>query len=306
MYTVLEKSAAFVCVIILGNFLKKKNILRKEDFRVLSTLLLKVTVPCAVINNFSSMSLETSLLTICLIGMGLNVATLFLGYLLNIRKTAAERSFDMINLSGFNIGSFAMPFAQSFLGPSGVIAASLFDTGNSVMCTGLNFTAAGFVKDGEGSGHRISGKKILRDLFSSVPFDTYIIMTAVAMLHIPVPSFVVTFTSIGAGANALVAMLMIGVGMDLAVNREKLGHALRIVGIRIVFSVMAAVILYHLPFFSHGIRQGMTLVCLAPVSALTPAFSERLGLDYELASTINSISILTAVIMIVTALMIIL
>ena len=60
------------------------------------------------------------------------------------------QAFHMLNLSGYNIGTFVIPFAQSFLGPMGVIAASLFDTGNSAICLGGAYSLASMVKDGCG------------------------------------------------------------------------------------------------------------------------------------------------------------
>lgn len=45
----------------------------------------------------------------------------------------------MINVCGFTIGCFALPFVQNFFGPGKMIIACLFDIGNAFMVTGGSF-----------------------------------------------------------------------------------------------------------------------------------------------------------------------
>ncbi|GLB32918.1 hypothetical protein LAD12857_48410 [Lacrimispora amygdalina] len=56
-----------------------------------------------------------------------------IGYISAKSKNGDDRAFHMINYSGYNIGTFAMPYLQSFLGNSGIITACLFDSGNAVI-----------------------------------------------------------------------------------------------------------------------------------------------------------------------------
>ena len=55
MADILTRAAALICMIALAFTLKKIHILKKEDFRVVSALVVKITLPCAIINNFSQM-----------------------------------------------------------------------------------------------------------------------------------------------------------------------------------------------------------------------------------------------------------
>ncbi|MDF2674127.1 MAG: Auxin Efflux Carrier, partial [Clostridiales bacterium] len=145
MAAVLQKSVAFVVVIFIGYLFKARGYLKKEDFYVLSKILLRITLPCAIITNFSSMKLDISLLILCAIGIGMNFIMIFIGYMMKSRRSSLDketRSFQMINLSGYNIGAFTLPFVQSFFGTKGFAAVSLYDAGNAVMCTGLTYTVA--------------------------------------------------------------------------------------------------------------------------------------------------------------------
>lgn len=113
---------------------------------MVSALVVKITLPCAIINNFSQMDFDTSLFFLVPIGF---CGTLFLigtGYFMARKKSPDEKAFQMIDHSGFNIGTFAIPYLHSFVGPSGVIAASMFDIGNSLLCTGGTYALASSVQ----------------------------------------------------------------------------------------------------------------------------------------------------------------
>ncbi len=68
MADILTRAAALICMIALAFTLKKIHILKKEDFRVVSALVVKITLPCAIINNFSQMDFDTSLFFLVPIG----------------------------------------------------------------------------------------------------------------------------------------------------------------------------------------------------------------------------------------------
>ena len=94
----------------------------------------------------------------------------------------------------------------------GVIATSIFDTGNAAVCLGGSHSIAAIV---QGKG-KFSAKAIAKALSKSVAFDCYVIMLIISILHIPLPETVFSFAQIIGNANAFVAMFMIGVGFKMA------------------------------------------------------------------------------------------
>lgn len=130
----------FVCI-----RLETGGVFCKEDNRIVMKLILNVTLPAAVIAGFSGYTRDLSLVLAAFLGFGLNIVMMFAGYLAAFRKSREEQTFNIVNYSGYNIGTFAMPYLQSFLGNTGTIVASIFDAGNALMCTGLTYAfAAGF------------------------------------------------------------------------------------------------------------------------------------------------------------------
>lgn len=298
MLQILTRAGCFVAIIILGFTLKKVGFFKQEDFTLLSRITIRITLPAAIIVNFSGMSIDLSMLGLGLLGLGGGLLYILLGYLVNRKNTPEQQAFEMLNLPGYNIGTFVLPFAQSFLGPAGVIAASLFDTGNSVICLGGAYSLAAMVKDGKG----FSGKRILKSLATSVPFVTYMIMVSMNLTGIPVPGFVVSCAEIIAGANAFMAMLTIGVGFKLEGDRRQVGRIVKILAIRYgVAAILAAVYYFVLPLELY-VRQALVILAFSPIGSAIPGFTGELKGDVGLSSALNSIAIMISIVIIVVLL----
>ena len=179
-----------------------------------------------------------------------------------------------------------------------MIAASLFDTGNSVICLGGAYSLATMVKDGKG----FSGKRILKSLATSVPFVTYVIMVSMNLTGIPVPGFVVSCAEIIAGANAFMAMLTIGVGFKLEGDRRQVGRIVKILAIRYgVAAILAAVYYFVLPLELY-VRQALVILAFSPIGSAIPGFTGELKGDVGLSSALNSIAIMISIVIIVVLL----
>lgn len=135
MGTVLLKALSFVLIIILGYVLKKLVFKNPKDHQIIAFILLNVTLPATVIHAFGTFRRDTSLFMIILIGFLCAVIPMLFVFLISRHQKKDRRAFSMINVCGFNIGCFALPFVQNFFGPGGMIIACLFDIGNAFMVT---------------------------------------------------------------------------------------------------------------------------------------------------------------------------
>lgn len=301
--TVLTKAVAFIFIIVMGYALKKKGFFAAKDFYLISRIVIRITLPCAIISNFSNLTMDNSLLFLCVIGVLANVILVSVGYLINLRSDGEKKAFDMINLSGYNIGNFTLPFVQSFLGPVGFAATSLFDAGNAVMCTGVTYTLASIAK---GTGEKVSPASVFKSLVSSLPFDAYVVMTVLAICRIPLPSVVTSFAGTVGSANAFLALLMIGIGFEIHMEKDKLTRIVRLMVIRYGVSFLLALAAFFLLPFPLEVRQAMTIVAFGPISSVATAFTGRIGGDVELSSAVNSLSIVLSIITITLTLIVVL
>lgn len=298
MQEILINAGCYVAIILLGFILRVVGFFKEGDFRVLSQIALKITLPAAVIVSMSNADLQMNMLTISALGLGCGAVYILMACLFTSRKDKDRRAFTVLNLPGYNIGLFAMPFISGFLGPMGVVTTSLFDTGNAVVCLGGSYGIAQGIK----SGSKFSLGRVLKALLTSIPFMTYVIMITSNLTGISLPAPVLQFADVIKGASTFVAMLMIGVGLRLKVNKGQLGDVLKIVFLRYSLAACFASLFWFVLPFDLQVRQALVLLSFSPIGAATPAFTGELKADVGLSSAINSICIICSIV-IMTALL---
>lgn len=301
MLDVLIRAGCFIGMIALGYVLKLLGVFHKDDFRILSKLVLKLTLPAAIITSFAGTAIDPALLFVVLLGFGGGVLYMLLAFFVNLKKDRSRRAFEVLNLPGYNIGCFTMPFAQSFLGPVGVITTSLFDTGNAFVCLGGSLAVAQTIKEGRG----FSGKRLLKTLATSIPFLCYIVMITLNFAKVSLPGPILSFVSYIGNANAFVAMFMIGVGFELHFNKSQIGSILRIVLIRYAVATVLALLFYFALPLSQTIRTTLAILVFSPIGSAVPAYTEELKGDVALSSTINSICMILSIVIMVAMLVLI-
>ena len=248
--------------------------------------------------------MDVSMLVIVLIGFLCSGAYAVIGCGLFARGTREQKAFGLVNASGYNIGCFTMPFVQGFLGAPGVACTSLFDTGNAVVCTGGSYAVAMSVagKGENGDKHQI--RRIVVQLLKSVPFDCYVIMTALTMAGLRLPVFADQVAETVGNANTFLSMTMIGLGLELHMTREQTGSVAKILGTRFVISAVLAVLFYQFLPFSQEIRRTLAILMFGPVSALGVAYTSMLDGDINLASAVNSASIILGIVSLTAAIIV--
>lgn len=302
MLDILIQAGSYVAIIFLGYFLRRVGFFGPEAFPVLSNIVIKITLPAAIIFNAAGRTIDTRMLLLPLLGLAGGILYIAVAALIHVRYSKEQRAFGVVNTAGYNIGVFAMPFTQGFLGPMGVAATSLFDVGNAFICLGGSYGVAAAIKAGEG----FNVKRILRALLTSIPFMTYVITVAMNLLVIPIPGPVVSCAKLLVGANAPMAMLMIGVGFHLSGDRSQIGAIARVLIPRYAVAAVLALCYYHFLPFSLEIRQALVILAFSPIGSAIPGFTRELGEDEGLSSAINSIAILISIVIIVTLLVVML
>lgn len=280
-------------LILMGYLLRRAGILDAADRVSLAKVFMNISMPAVIISSFSAFHFEFSLLA--LFFLGLISGFCFAGGLLFAFRhaSAKERAFAVTNGSSLSIGSFAIPFLQPYLPPFGMLMVILFDTGNSVMAASGCYVL-GSSQLGCSQGWRTS----VRLFFSSAPLCTYLAMFALHMLGFRFPTSIYDAASFIGGANPVIAMLIIGMTLNLSVTWSVLR---RIVGILSVHYLVALffglAVFFLLPISS--LAKSVTVVLLAsPMTALAIPFTEKLGLDQDMSAMMSSVSILISILLI--------
>lgn len=300
MEEILVKAGCYIAIILFGMGLRRIGFFKESDFSVLSKIVIKITLPASVLANTAGMEIAPALLALVGLGFGCAAIQVVIAWLINRKSDKEQRAFEMLNMSGYNIGVFAMPFVGGFLGSTGVLTCSLFDGGSAVVTLGGAFGVASAVKDGAG----FDVKRIFKALGTSVPFLTYLAVNLMNILHIAVPGPILSCAGIIGGANAFLAMLMIGVGFQLNLDREKLGRAIRLLVVRYALAILMALAFYYLLPLEPEVRKTLVLLSFAPIPSSVPGFTAEMKSDVGLSCTINSLSIICSIVIMVTLLLV--
>jgi len=293
------KAVCFIAIIALGYILREVGFFPAASGAVLSKIVIGVTLPASIVCSYSGKIIDPALLTVSLLGLGANLIYMAVAALPR-HHTRQTTAFDMVNLSGYNIGTFTLPFVQSFLGPVALMTTTLFDTGAALISLGGSYSAASVVQDGS----RFSLKRVGRTLSHSVPFMTYVIMLILALAKVHLPGPVLEFSGIIAAANPFLAMLMIGTGMRLKLKKEHLRRLGSLLAVRYGVAVVFALLFWLCLPFSEEIRKVLVILVFSPTASASPAWTGELHGDVGLAGTLGSVSICISIAVIMALLMV--
>ena len=113
MLDILTRAGCYIAIIVLGMVLRRIGFFKEEDFPVLSKLVIKVTLPAALISSAAGQEIAPGMLAIAGLGLGGGVLYIALAWLLNRRADKERQAFEILHLPGYNIGTFAMPFWEA-------------------------------------------------------------------------------------------------------------------------------------------------------------------------------------------------
>ncbi|EHI70398.1 AEC family transporter [Streptococcus ictaluri] len=291
MFHVLLKASAFILIIVLAYVLKVYHVLSPKDVKSFSKLLMNVTLPSALIVSTQSISITATLLLPILIAILGNLTLLGIGYVRGRHKPSQEKAQEMMQLAGYNIGTFAFPFVQSFFPSSYLIYVILFDTGNAFMVFGGNYSLISLIAKLE---EKVTVLGMLKKLCRSLPFCTYLFCFCLSLFQVTIPENIVTLVKVAADANPFVAMMVLGLMVDFKFSKEVLKSLGQLLSLRLLGSLIMLVFLYSLPL-ELAIKEMLTICLIAPISVVTPLYVRQLGSDSSLPATLNSVTILSSV-----------
>lgn len=302
MDAIIVKACGFLFMILLGYILKRIGLFSADDGSILAKVILKVTLPMAIISNFAALEFQMSHLIPILLGFVTNFIVIGVVLLFSRHMEPARRGFFLINGAGYNIGLCVLPYLQSFFAPEVVGIICMFDVSNAMMCFGITFTIAMIVSGGE---HKPTKKEIGQIMFSSVPFVTYLVMIAMAVLNLRFPAPVYTVAGMIGQANSFLAMFLIGLLFEVKFQRSQLKDMAGVIVLRFSMSIIFALIIYFCLPLPLMYRQVLALVVFGPILSVGPVYTERCGYSRSVAAVLNSL-MLPVSLFVITVLLLIL
>jgi predicted permease len=293
MLEIVVRALSLVAIVGIGLGIKRAGWVSRHDFVLFSRLVLGITLPCALITSFNSYSLDRSLLALTALGLGLGVLQQALGYVVHLRRSRREQAFAVLHAGNFNIGAFATPYLAGFMGPQAMIYSTLFDIGGAFAGAGVGY-AWGMGLAGEPGTSRT--RDVARTLTRSPVFVTYLGLLLLKLFDLRLPDLLITFTSTVGAANPFLAMLMIGIGLELRLHAGKYRAAARMLALRYASAAIAAVAFWTLLPLPLEARLVLVMLVFSPIASMIPGFTAKAGLDVELSAFMTSVSLVVGIV----------
>ena len=301
MLTLLQP-ISLLCIIVVGYLFKRRGLFGPRDYRIIQVVLFDLVLPGAIVYSFARNPHDLSLLWLSAYGFVVALIPVVVIYLATSRHPIASRAFLMLNASGLNIGCFCFPVVQAFLGSAAVVPAAMFDIGNCIMvAAGTNVMTQTLlhIRPGrtlaeQGAGdtptlpyekptdpdarrlaRRSLRRTILKGFVGSVPFDVYVVMIVLTAIGVTLPVWFADLFAPLANANASVAMLMVGMLMDVPSDRRDVLAVLRVIAWRLPFGLLFAAAAWFLLPFDPMIREATMMCCLAPIAVFSTLFTDE-------------------------------
>lgn len=290
----------YLFVLFGGYALKRVGIFDARDARTLSTIIMKITLPAAIIKGFAGVDFTVSLVRIAAMTIVLNVVLMGAGVLFSRHRALRERGLCVLNSNTFNCGNFAMPFLSNVVSPESFAGICIFDMMNAVFTYGPNMALAQKVmKNGKG---RVTPGSILQRMFREPTWDVYFILIVLTLLNIPVPGFVLRVANLAGSANSFLAMLCIGVMFEPYLPKNDVKLIAGILARRYLICAAFACYAYFLLPVPAEMARTTAIVLMAPIANCAAIISVENGCNGTAAAVINSMSMVISIVCMMTML----
>lgn len=294
MGTVYYKTMIMVITIFLGWLMRRLGILQRSDARVISKILMNITLPCIVVTNINGITLDMDILVAVVIGILANAFFCAQAFIFSKPEDSDDRVVKAFCLSSFNVGNYVIPLLTGSITPhamAGVLAYNY--PGTAIFTYGMPPVVAGMAYGAKGES---AGKRLWKSLSRNVTLLTCVFMITLSLLKLSLPESVVGVCRSIGGANATLAMLSIGLLLDLNMPKEEKGYCFQIVAIRFACAVICGLCIYFFAPVADDMRRALTLTVFAPIASTMPALALSCGYNGSRVAVINSLYMIVSVV----------
>ncbi|MBD5093031.1 MAG: hypothetical protein HDT26_01840 [Subdoligranulum sp.] len=295
LWTSLANSGVFLAVLAGGYLLKRLGLFQREDAKLLSKIIMNITLPAAIVKGFAGVEFSGALLLTFLFSCCVSAALLGTAALLSRGKTPVERGTTVLNTNTFNCGNFAIPLLSPLVGADAFAAMCMFDVGAALFTYGPNTALAHHVM-GDGEGKTTPGS-ILKRVFRAPVMIVYLALIALSLLHWELPEPVMRVAVMAGNANSFLAMLCIGILFEVRFPKEGRATVLRVLGGRCAVCAAAALLAWFVLPVPREMARALVVILFAPVANCAAMITVENGCDGTVAAVINSASMVLSTVL---------
>lgn len=286
----LDKTLPIMLIFLIGLVLKKAGILRQEDGRMISRLILFVLLPATILNALSGIALSPSLLLLPLAAIVVVSILLGIGFVLVpiLGLEGKTRAAFLISFPSLEIGSIGYAFLLAVYGTGGLALIALFDLGNALFF----FLVIALLASALGQAKRLRVLDALLQIVKNPILWAYAVGMAFHVLHIQIAPLSNLFSTL---SQALLFMMMLLLAAECEFSLRALSFPALVVYLKMALGVTIG-LLISLLFGFTGIEQiAVILGSSLPASLMTVVYARTNELDAAFLASMLSLALPTAI-----------
>lgn len=300
------KQVFILFLLIFAGFVSvKTKIVRMEEKKVFSNMLLYLVTPMMVIHSYM-IEFDPAVFQNTLLSFGLSAVLMFLGFaitfLVTIRMKRKDTPIIRFGCMFSNAAYMGFPLIQALFGSEGMIYASAFVTMFNILLWTIGYAMV---------SHQMSPKAVVKSVLTNPVTYSVIIGLIIYLGRITVPDILERPIDIIGSMNTPLAMIV--TGMIIAGSQFKSifcnKNIWMIIGIRMFLVPLACLGLFSVIGVSGMAAQVVLLLEACPTAAITSVFAVQFDYDQDLAAgavvltTFLSIIVLPLCAMVLTVIM---
>lgn len=279
----LQQMIVLFILMILGYYMRRKDILSDEMCKSLSWIVVNIANPAMIlsgsVNSENGIAGEELLMTMAL-AVGIFAGLILISLIIPIVLRVPGRSAGVYRVMTIfsNIGFMGFPVISALYGTEALLYASVFLIPFNLLIYTYGILA---LKSNDGQKEKLDLKKVL-----NIGVLCCILSIILSFVQIPMPSFVKTTISTLSNLTAPLSMMVIGASMA-TIDIKELFMDVKL----LLFAVLKLVVipvagLFLLKTFIYSeMLLGVCMVMIAtPVASMTAMLAQQYDGDYELAS----------------------
>lgn len=287
----LKQCLIMLVLIITGFFLYRKRLVTDEGSRELSNILVRVIIPCVIINAYLSADFSVERLRGLAIMAVLSLTSLIIAMLVAYLIFGEKKRVENFSAAFCNAGFMGIPLVSATLGNEAVFYVAVF----VALLNMFQWTYGLVIMTGNKS--YISFRKII----TNPVVIGFIIAMAGFLLPVHIPSLITVPVSYIGAMNTPVAMIVLGVYLAQTNMREILRDRsmwicsmIRLVIIPLITIVIMMII--PVPEEYMIIRQTALIAAITPVGSNAAIFARLYGADYGQAVRVVCLSTILCIV----------
>ncbi len=278
-----------IMIIGLGFVLKQVHVLKERDGEGLSRIVFNLTLPSLIIVTFQDLTIDRSLILLIISGLVYGVFSAVLGLVVFRKQPRPIKGMLVMMVPGLNIGLFAYPLVEGIWGKEGVKYFGMLDVGNAFIVFGLCYFIGSYYAS---EGAKLSLKHISTKMVKSIPFMTYVIVCAVNLAGLHLPTFFVEASNIIAMANMPMALLLLGIYLNFNFDRDNTLLIMKFLALRYGTGLAVGLLLFMVLPFEAMFKYTLLIGLILPTSISAIPYAVEFDYNRKFVGTVSNLSIL--------------